>query len=210
MKRLIPSPAVAIAFAALIVAFTGSSFAAPARDAASKLISGAKIKKGSITGAQVKDGSLTGADLKASSLPRGPQGAPGATGPQGAPGPEGATGPRGATGQQGPAGAQGPGAPIAWAMVSQGGELIRGSGATAARQANGGQSPGQYEVDFNRNIASCAWIVSNVSDLASPAPGGITASGPLNAQAPQNRVDVSTRQSNGTHAFVPFAIAVYC
>src|SRR5689334_15795293 len=98
MQRLIPSPAVAIAFAALIVAFTGSSFAAPARDAASKLISGSKIKKGSITGAQVKNGSLTAADFKAGSLPRGAKGDAGAPGPQGAPG---APGPQGAAGAQG-------------------------------------------------------------------------------------------------------------
>ena len=127
MKRYIPSPALAVAFVALLVAFTGSSFAAPARDAASKLVSGTKITKSSITSKQIKDGSLLATDFKKGQLPRG------AAGPQGRPGDRG---------PQGPQGPQGPGAPVAWAEVSQSGALVKGSGAVSAVQENGGGSAG--------------------------------------------------------------------
>ena len=201
MKRIVPSPAMAVAFVALLVAFTGSSLAAPARDAASKIISGAKIKKSTITGKQVKDGSLMAVDFKKGQLPRG------ATGPQGRPGDRG---PQGAQGAQGPQGPQGPGAPVAWAEVSQSGALVKGSGAVSAVQENGGGSPGQFEVVFNRNIANCTYVAAHISDIASPAPGGISSTGPLSAVDNQNAISVATRNSAGALAFTPFSVAVYC
>jgi hypothetical protein len=201
MKRIVPSPAMAVAFVALLVAFTGSSFAAPARDAASKLVSGTKIAKSSITSKQIKNGSLLAADFKKGQLPRG------ATGPAGA---RGAQGPQGAQGAQGPQGPQGPGAPVAWAQVAESGTLVRGSGAVSAVKENGGNSAGQYEVVFNRNISNCTYIASHISDLTSPVPGGISATGPLSAQDNQNAVSIGTRNGGGTLTFAPFAIAVYC
>jgi hypothetical protein len=198
MKRIVPSPAMAVAFVALLVAFTGSSFAAPARDAASKLVSGTKITKSSITSKQIKDGSLLAADFKKGQLPRG------ATGPAGA---RGAQGPQGPQGAQGP---QGPGAPVAWAQVAESGALVRGSGAVSAAKENGGNSAGQYEVVFNRDISNCTYIASHISDLTSPVPGGISSTGPLTAQDNQNAVSIATRNGGGTLTFAPFAIAVYC
>lgn len=210
MRRLVPSPAAGIAFVALMVALTGSSFAAPARDAASKLISGSKIKKSSITSKQVKNGSLLAADFKAGQLPRGaagPAGRAGARGATGAPGPQG---PQGAQGAQGP---QGPGAPVAYAVVDEDGTLraTQSSGVLAARRANGGTSPGQFEVDFNRNVTGCAFTLTPVSTISSTVTGSVSGSYPLNTQAPQNRIDVTTRNAAQTLAFTsPFSIALYC
>jgi hypothetical protein len=204
LRRALPTPATAIAFVALLVAFTGSSFAAPAREAASKLISGSKIKKESITAKQVKNGSLLAADFKAGQLPRG------ATGPAGPAGARGASGPQG---PQGPAGPQGPGAPVAYGVIDEAGNLdgTRSSGIVAARQANGGTSPGQFEVDFDRNVQNCAFSLTPVSTIASTTTGAISGMYPLNTQSPQNRVAVATRNASNVLAFTsPFSIALYC
>ena len=79
-----------VATLALFVALGGSSFAAPARDAASKLISGKRIKNNSIASADIKNNSIRSGDVrnrsllakdfKAGQLPAGPQGAPGPAG----------------------------------------------------------------------------------------------------------------------------------
>ncbi|HEX5909109.1 MAG TPA: hypothetical protein VFY44_01370 [Thermoleophilaceae bacterium] len=207
MRRAVPTPATAIAFVALLVAFTGSSFAAPAREAASKLVSGSKIKKESITGKQVKNGSLLAADFKSGQLPRG---AAGAQGPAGA---RGATGAAGAQGPQGPAGPQGPGAPVAYGVIDDDGTLrpTQSRGVVAARRANGGTSPGQFEVDFDRDVTRCAFSLTPVDDLSSTTTGAISGMHPLNTQQPQNQIDVSTRNTSNTLAFTgPFAIVLYC
>ena len=204
MRRHLPTPATAIAFVALLVAFTGSSFAAPARDAASKLVSGSKIKKESITSKQVKNGSLLAADFKGGQLPRGATGATGAAGPRGA---------TGAAGPQGPASPQGPGAPVAYAVVDEDGGLrpTQSSGVLASRRQNGGTSPGQFEVDFDRDVTRCAFSLTPVDDLNSTTMGAISGMHPLNTQQPQNRIDVSTRNTSNVLAFTgPFSIVLYC
>ncbi len=61
MKRFIPSPAMAVALVALMVALSGSAYAAGK-------ISGKNIKSSSITGKQVKNSSLTGSDIKNGSI----------------------------------------------------------------------------------------------------------------------------------------------
>ncbi len=79
-----PSPALALAFVALLVALGGSSFAAPAREAASKLITGKQIKNGSIGTTDLSKkarGALTGKRGKAG--PVGAQGLQGLQGPKG-------------------------------------------------------------------------------------------------------------------------------
>jgi hypothetical protein len=77
--------------------------------AASTLISGSKIKRGTITGKQIKDGSLSGVDLAKASvtahrLAAGvlTQGAKGDAGAKGDTGPKGDTGQKGDTGDRGP------------------------------------------------------------------------------------------------------------
>jgi len=99
-----------IASLALFVGLAGTA-------TAGALISGAKVKDGSLTGKDVKGSSLTGKHIKNGSLTpedlstsaratlKGPSGAPGAAGPQGPQGPQGVPGEQGAPGAQG---AQGP------------------------------------------------------------------------------------------------------
>lgn len=59
--KLTPSPSMVVAIIALVVALSGSAYAAVT-------INGKNIKKGTITAKQVKDKSLTGTDIKNESL----------------------------------------------------------------------------------------------------------------------------------------------
>ena len=85
--RLRPSPSMLVAFAALMVALGGTSYAIaqlPANSVGSK-----QLKKNAVTAAKVKDRSLVAKDFKSGQLPRGQRGP---SGPQGAPGAPGAAG----------------------------------------------------------------------------------------------------------------------
>lgn len=93
--RLRPSPSMAVAFLALLVALGGTSYAVaqlPANSVGSK-----QLKKNAVTAAKVKDRSLLAQDFKSGQLPAGPRGAQGPAGPAGAQGAPGARGPAGAT-----------------------------------------------------------------------------------------------------------------
>src|SRR5688572_27918178 len=105
-----PSPAMAVAFLALLTALGGTSVAAgtaiPRNSVGTpqlraQAVTGAKVKNGTIATADVRDGTLTAADFLAGQLPSGPQGPKGDTGPQGNTGPQGDPGPKG---EQGPSG----------------------------------------------------------------------------------------------------------
>ena len=63
MRTFKPSPAMAVALVALIVALGGSAFAA-----GYVITKSSQIKDGAVTGADVKNSSLAGADVKDSSL----------------------------------------------------------------------------------------------------------------------------------------------
>jgi hypothetical protein len=91
------SPSTVIAVVAVILALTGSAYAA----------------SGLITGADIKDGTITKADLSSRTVnslrgKRGKQGPAGRTGFAGPQGPQGSTGPEGARGPAGPVGPAGP------------------------------------------------------------------------------------------------------
>lgn len=148
MKRIFdrkPSPALCVSILALIVAMSGSAYAAVqlSRDSIGKR----HIKDNAVRSAEVKDFSLLEDDFKLGELPSGPQGPAGATGPTGPPGgatgPAGPTGPRGldgrdgATGARGATGPQGSGA--RGATGPSGATGAQGSGATGA---TGPQGPG--------------------------------------------------------------------
>lgn len=134
--RIKPSPAMAVALAALFVALGTGAYAAtnpPANSVGSnQLKNGAvtnaklaknavtydRLKEGSVgtkriensavTSDKVKNGSLLAKDFAAGQLPRGPQGPQGTPGQQGPQGPQGFQGSQGTTGQQGTPGQQGP------------------------------------------------------------------------------------------------------
>jgi Collagen triple helix repeat (20 copies) len=92
--RKIPSPALVVACIAVVLAMTGSAFAARAL----------------ITGADIKDGSIARADLSGRAIKslKGKRGPAGRDGFIGARGPQGDTGPAGPAGPVGPAGPAGP------------------------------------------------------------------------------------------------------
>jgi len=103
IRKHLASPAMVVAFAGLIVALGGVSYAAgvlPKNSVGTaqlktNAVTRAKLKKNAITGAKVKNGSLMAADFKAGQLPAGPQGPkgdPGLQGPKGDPGKDGAPG----------------------------------------------------------------------------------------------------------------------
>jgi hypothetical protein len=81
-----PSPAMMVAFVALLVALAGTSYAAiqlPAGSVGTK-----QLKKNAVTGKKVKNRSLKAADFATGQLPAGPKGDQGIQGPAG---PAGAT-----------------------------------------------------------------------------------------------------------------------
>lgn len=87
-----PSASMVVAFIALLVAISGTSYAAitlPKNSVGTK-----QLKKNAVTSAKVKNGSLLRRDFRAGQIPAGPQGPQGIQGPQG---PQGARGPAGAT-----------------------------------------------------------------------------------------------------------------
>lgn len=96
--RRLPSPAMIVACASLVVALGGVSYAAgvlPKNSVGTAqlkktAVTGAKLKKNAVTGAKVANGTLLAADFRANQLPAGPQG------PKGDPGVPGQQGPSGA------------------------------------------------------------------------------------------------------------------
>ena len=103
MKSLFrrPSPSMAVAMLALLVALGGTSYAAvqiTGKNVKNSSLTGADIKNSSLTTSDVKNNSLLAADFKKGQAPKGAQG------PAGAAGPTGVAGAAGATGAQGPAG----------------------------------------------------------------------------------------------------------
>jgi hypothetical protein len=90
-----PSPAMVVAFTALLIALGGTSYAVtrlPANSVGAK-----QIKANAVASSEVKNASLLAKDFKSGQLPIGPRGPGGPQGPAGAPGPAGARGAAGAT-----------------------------------------------------------------------------------------------------------------
>jgi hypothetical protein len=112
MRRLVshrPSPAMVVAFIALLAALGSSAYAQLTIPRNS--VGNAQLKRNAVTSSKVRNGSLLRRDFRAGQLPRGPRGPQGPQGPQGPEGPRGLTGERGPVGERGPAGPPGqPGA----------------------------------------------------------------------------------------------------
>jgi hypothetical protein len=110
-RRLRPSPALAVATAALFLAAGGPNAAVDVANAGVKLVTGADVRDNSLTTKDIRNGTLTARDFKAGQLPagaQGPVGAPGAPGAKGDAGPAGPAGPEGPAGPAGPKGNTGP------------------------------------------------------------------------------------------------------
>jgi hypothetical protein len=103
LRRIKPSPSMAVAALALLVALGGTSVAAVAVAVPRNSVGTLQLKNNSVVSSKVRNGSLLRADFRAGQIPRGRAGA---RGPQGPAGPTGAVG---ATGPTGPAGVAAPG-----------------------------------------------------------------------------------------------------
>jgi hypothetical protein len=101
-----PSPAMVVAFIALLLAL-GSGAYAQLRIPRNS-VGTAQLRANAVTSPKVKAGSLLRSDFKAGQIPRGPAGPAGPEGARGATGERGLTGPAGATGAAGPRGPAGP------------------------------------------------------------------------------------------------------
>lgn len=146
MKRINrPQPGTIIAVVAVVLATTGTAFAAT--------FDSGDIRNNSLTGADVRKDSLTGADIKESTL----KGVSGPRGPQGPQGPQGAAGTPGATG---PTGAAGASATAYWALVDADGNVTRSSGLVST--ANVRTGTGAYRVPFAVNEESCVAVASSL------------------------------------------------
>jgi hypothetical protein len=97
-----PSPAMVVAFIALLLALGGGAYAQLRIPRNS--VGTAQLRANAVTSPKVKAGSLLRSDFRAGQLPRGPQGPAGPAGPAGE---RGLTGERGATGERGPQGLTG-------------------------------------------------------------------------------------------------------
>jgi Collagen triple helix repeat (20 copies) len=101
-----PSPAMVVAFTALLVALGGTSYAIQALPRNS--VGTPQLQRNAVTSPKVRPGSLLRSDFRAGQIPvgrRGPAGPTGPTGERGPAGERGEPGERGATGAPGAAGA---------------------------------------------------------------------------------------------------------
>ena len=89
----LPSPAMVVACVALVVALSGTGYAAVKLTRNS--VGATQIRAGAVRSSEVKDRTLRARDFARGQLPRGATGAAGAIGPAGPAGPVGATGPAG-------------------------------------------------------------------------------------------------------------------
>lgn len=137
-----PSPALAVASLALLVALTGTSVAAVSQLVPRNSVGTPQLKNDAVVSTKVKNKSLLAIDFKAGQIPVGPTG------------PAGPAGPTGTTGPTGPAGQQGPGA--RWALVRpDGGIAAQSGGITLAAH-----STGRYYLNFGSAITGKLVTVS--------------------------------------------------
>jgi hypothetical protein len=191
LRRLVPTPSMAIACCALLIVLGGTGYAAVQA-----------LPRNSVTTVQVKDHSLLARDFKAGQIPRGQQGVPGPAGPQG---PAGPTGPAGAAG----AGAR-------WALVRpDGGIAAQSGGITLAAHP----SSGNYFLSFpsavnGHLILAAGAYAGDSSDQRGETTAGPCAGGTEGRTCPTgfdttSHVWIQTRANGGSPADHSFYIAVF-
>ena len=174
-RRLVPSPAMVVALVALVMAMGGSAYAL--------VVTGKSIRNGTVTGKDLKNRSITGNDSKRDSIGGGSIKesslgvVPGALQAHGA---------------------------ARFAVVSGGGQLVRGRNAQAARTA-----AGRYQVIFDRDVRGCAYYATLGGPTAAAPPdnGQISVS---SLASNVNGVDIRTTGANGNDANKPFHLLVLC
>ena len=194
IKRIAQSPSIAIATVAVALA-AGSS-----ATAASSLIGSAQVKNNSLTTSDMKDKSLRGSDLRDKTLTLAKISDSTRDSLRGQQGPQGATGP---TGLQGPAGDP---ATKMFAVVNADSTLARGSHVVSTDRVGGGD--GSYEIVFDRDVSTCAWISQiGKPDTTSTSVGFIRQA--LRTGNP-NAVFIGTYSTAPAAADRPFHLVVVC
>jgi hypothetical protein len=186
-SSLTPSPAMAVALAALLAASGGLAMAATS---SSPVIRACVSKK---TGALRVANKCRHGERSISWNQRGPEGpvgkgTPGATGSPGIPGASGATGPAGVS------------ATSLWAVVDKTGALLRGSHAVSARAVAAG-----YEVVFDRDVSKCSYEATLGATSAEVGEVGV---GPRAGNVAG--VFVYTASSTGSEEAHGFNVALFC
>ena len=185
-----PSPAMAVALLALLVALGGTATAASV-----VLIKSSK---------QVAKGSISLSDLSSSAQ----KALKGKTGPAGPIGPAGLAGAAGAAGAVGATGAAGTPATRLFATVTVSAgtaTLVRGAGVVSVSTS----SPGSGNVKFNQNISGCTWIATAGSVSSNSAPS-LFATTELRLVAEPDTVEVRMRSDAGVQTDGSFHLAVFC
>jgi hypothetical protein len=126
-----PSPAMAVAFIALLAALSGTAVALPSKNTVDSgdlkrgAVKRADIARNAVNSAKVKNGSLLAADFKAGQLPAGPQGEKGDKGDKGEKGDKGDKGEKGDKGDKGDPGDAG--TAVAYATIDSTGNVLPGT-----------------------------------------------------------------------------------
>lgn len=128
----------------------------------------------------------------------------GKRGPAGKEGPPGKEGKVGPEGKEGKSGSPGEAAARLFAVVSAGGELVRGSGAIKVALAAGGG----YNVQFNRNITKCVYEATvGTTGIGGLEKGIATVGGTFETE---DSVFVRTENVKEEPQSKPFHLAVFC
>jgi hypothetical protein len=132
--------------------------------AASKMINGKNIKKGTVTTKQIRNGTIAERDLAKSLVNslKGATGAEGAVGPAGPAGADGKTGPAGADGKTGPAGAVGPAGPAGQTGATGPAGPAGPDGQTGPTGATGPAGPGSDSDGLEYGVA-VVWVEHGAS-----------------------------------------------
>ena len=222
-----PSPAMAVAFVALLAALSGTAVALPGKntvdsgdlkknavkapDIARNAVTGPKIRNGAVTrskirngavnGQKVQDDSLTGTDINESTLGQVPSAAS-ANSANNANNANNATTANNANNLGGaPPSAY---ATRLWAVVDETGALVRGAGAVSAGVVGSGR-----EVVFNRDVSGCAWSATIVELAPVNPPSGEITLAPRMDNA--NAVFVQPKNSDGgNNAAKDWVLTVDC
>jgi hypothetical protein len=209
LRRFTPSASMVVAIVALIVALGGTSYAVsslPRNSVGSKqfkkgAVNGRALAANAITSAKVKDSSLLAKDFKAGQLPAGPQGA---QGPQGLQGPQGPAGPAGASATALWAVVNGTGAPIGTNVP-----IVRSSGVVGTTTTTHSFA-GEYRVQFDRDVSSCAYIAA-VGQVGNSGQGfGFATAQGTNIGGGSAAVFVQTFDETGAEVDRQFHLAVFC
>ena len=174
-RRLVPSPAMVVALVALVMAMGGSAYAL--------VVTGKSIRNGTVTGKDLRNRSITGNDSKRDSIGGGSikESSLGVV----------------------PAAFQARGA-ARFAVVSGGGQLIRGRNAQTARTA-----AARYKVIFEKDVRGCAYYAT-IGDPSAAGPPQNSQVSVASLGSNVNGVAVRTENNAGAEVDRPFHLLVLC